>query len=223
MDPNQFYKKLFTQSSKYKNASLNSDEQLRWSRIQEYLHFAEGYFFNKKESRPEILEVGCGRGWLSSRLQKYGNVLGIEPIEPVVEYAHQLFPDCNIIHGYSDDLVKEGQKEKYDLIVSSEVIEHVPDEMKDNFVKNIDILLKPGGLVIITTPREEIEAQYRKYSKPNQPVEDWISEENLKSLFGKYHMKPIKHGRLTFRPRNRYHPFAPPIEVYQTWLFQKEK
>ncbi len=220
MDANKFYKKLFTESNKYRHKSLNSDEQRRWEVIQKYLSFVAGYF-KAKQISAEIIEIGCGRGWLTQELSHYGKVLGIEPIAPVVEYANQLYPDLNIIHGYSDDLIAKGEKEKYDLVVSSEVIEHVPNANKDTFVKNISILLKENGFVILTTPRQEIEATYRKYSTPKQPVEDWITEKDLSELFAKYGMKAVQHDRISFRPRTRYHPFAPSIEIYQTWLFQK--
>lgn len=221
MDANNFYKKLFTESSKYKPHEINKDEQRRWEHILRYLMYAKGYYNASGNNHVSILDIGCGRGWMTNLLSQHGKVKGIEPVPPVVEFANKIFPDLEILNAYSDDLVDAGEQQQYDVIASSEVIEHVPDDMKDNFVKNISILLKDKGFAIITTPRKEIEMEFRKYSTPKQPVEDWISEDDLAELFAKYNMQPIIKDRISYRPRNRYHPFAPSLEIYQTWLFQK--
>ena len=44
------------------------------------------------------------------------------------------------------------QDNKYDLITSWEVIEHIPVPMLENFILKISRSLKPGGLYCISTP-----------------------------------------------------------------------
>ena len=50
------------------------------------------------------------------------------------------------IHYHPDDLY---QAYKYDVIVSTEVIEHNKDPY--NFLKHLVALLKPGGIIVIMT------------------------------------------------------------------------
>lgn len=90
----EFYKKLFIENKKWNTSAPNYDENLRWTTIEKFLFFIEGYnsansLNNKKNN---ILDVGCGRGWLSNLLMLYGNVIGIEPVRSVVEYGKNLFP-----------------------------------------------------------------------------------------------------------------------------------
>ena len=62
-----------------------------------------------------ICDVGCGRGWLSAILSKYGDVLGVDLSVDVAKklYPHLKFEQVNII---TDQI--RGQ---YDVVVSSEV------------------------------------------------------------------------------------------------------
>jgi len=69
----------------------------------------------------------------------------------------------------------------FDLIVSSEVLEHVLD--KSAFVAHLRRLSKPRGLLIVSTPRAELYAQWtQKNSVPSQPIEQWISTDALTAL-----------------------------------------
>lgn len=218
----EFYKKFFTKSSKWSGTKINSDEALRWSSIEAFVLFVKGFYFAKELNQMNILDLGCGRGWLSNRLSQYGQVMGVEPMKPVVEYANTIYPELKIVSGTSFDLIDQGLKGSFDLIVSSEVIEHVEDKDKPAFVESIQTLLKPNGFCVLTTPRAEIKSEFVKYSKPKQPVEDWISEHDLKALFQKNNFETHLKKTISYRPRNRYHPFAPLLEIYQVWLFQKK-
>lgn len=85
----------------------------------------------KKEHK--LLDYGCGNGLFISFLQKMGykNVFGYDPYSPK----------------YSS---KEVLGEKYDVITSQDVIEHidVPAELLKQFVGS----LKEGGLLVVGTP-----------------------------------------------------------------------
>src|ERR1700753_1163011 len=85
----EFYKNLFIENKKWNTASPNYDENLRWTTIEKFLFFIEGYKYANAltDKKYKILDVGCGRGWLSNLLTAYGNVIGIEPVKSVVEYG----------------------------------------------------------------------------------------------------------------------------------------
>jgi SAM-dependent methyltransferase len=213
----EFYTKLFTENPLWNNTSPNEEEATRWKIIEEFLQTVKEFYANKSGETISILDLGCGRGWLTNLLSTHGNVLGVEPVKPVVEYAKKIFPALNFINGTSDKLLRQNLKNKFDLIVSSEVIEHIPNNSKSAFVNDIKELLTDRGFAIITTPRKEVEEEWNKYSGEGQPIEDWVTEEQLKSYFEEQNFRSLSFKKFSIKPLSA----APEIEIYQLWLFQK--
>jgi len=100
---------------------------------------------------PRILSVGSYEDTAYIGLQKIGYT--VEGIDPVLNYDLTTF------------LSKPGVKEnKYDIIFSTSVIEHVKDD--NQFVKEIAGLLKPGGFAILT-------CDYKQDYKPGDKI-PWV-------------------------------------------------
>lgn len=208
----EYYKKLFIENDNWNGKNPNQEETSRWNIIKS---FVDAIKLN--DAKSEILDLGCGRGWLANLLSNFGIVTAIEPVKAVAKYGKSLFPELNIIQGTSKTLIKAGKSNSFDLIISSEVIEHIPDSKKNDFVKNIHLLLKQGGYLIITTPRKDAQQEWLKYSDPDQPVEDWLYEKDLEVLFNKVGFKTLLLRRDSIKPRINIKD----IEIYQLWLFQK--
>jgi 2-polyprenyl-3-methyl-5-hydroxy-6-metoxy-1,4-benzoquinol methylase len=172
----EFYTYLFTKNPSWSSPFPNEDETIRWNEIEKVLNNLN------LATSSDILEIGSGRGWLSQKLSKYGNVIGIEPVEPVVKYAKKLFPNLEFYAEYPATFLEKFPTKKFNIIVSSEVLEHVTD--KDTFMKQIQSLLNSNGVVIITTPRLECYNDFIKVygNEPNQPIEEWLSETQVKEL-----------------------------------------
>lgn len=206
----EYYSYLFTKNSAWNSPEPNEDESIRWGEIKKIV---DGLKFNNEVN---ILEIGCGRGWLSQKLSQYGSVIGIEPVEQVVKYAKKLFSNIEFYAEYPVSFLEKFPNKKFDLIVSSEVIEHVID--KKVFMEQIQSMLKAGGVVIITTPRMETYNDFvTLYGiEPGQPVEEWMSENEMKNLLASVNFEVITQKS-----------FAPlPIkdkEVFTTqmWVFKK--
>jgi len=213
----EFYTELFTKDEFWSTPTPNSEEEKRWAVIQGFLTYIKRSL--GEGTRPEILDLGCGRGWLTNLLSGYGPIIGIEPIKPVVEYARKMYPQIEFFSGSSGDLLEKGMQGRFDIVVSSEVIEHVPDANKPGFINDIYTLLKPGGFAIITTPRKEAEKEWLAHCSEGQPVEDWITEETLRTLFEAQQFTQCGMDRLTIKP----HSNAAEILIYQLWLFQKNQ
>jgi 2-polyprenyl-3-methyl-5-hydroxy-6-metoxy-1,4-benzoquinol methylase len=129
-----------------------------------------------------------------------------------------MFPNIKFICGTTKKLILYKKKfNKYDLIVSSEVIEHIPDGEKGKFIEDISNLLNDKGFLIITTPRKDAQEEWNTYMKPGQPIEDWITEEELETLIVQKSFFKHKMERFSIPPIVG----APEIEIYQLWLFQK--
>lgn len=209
-----YYKKMFVENPHWNSPNPNDEELLRWEIIEDFLKDINSKSASEKL---DILDLGCGRGWLTNLLADHGNSTGVEPIKSVSEYAKKLFPQINFIIGTSADLLKKNDFQKYDLIVTSEVIEHVPDKYKNKFIENITKLLRDQGFLIITTPRKEAQVEWNTYASPDQPIEEWMLEKEVEDLVIKRSFVRLRLERFSISPA----PKSPEIEIYQLWLFQK--
>ena len=103
------------------------------------------------------LDVGCGGGILSEKLKRLGaNVTGIDASKNSIEIAKKHAKKSRLEIDYkcittSKLLEIKVNKviNKFDLVIASEVIEHVNNRKK--FLSDISNLCRPGGLVIFTT------------------------------------------------------------------------
>jgi SAM-dependent methyltransferase len=96
-----------------------------------------------------LLDVGCGYGFPLDywEFAARGEAIGLEPSEYGARGSQEL--DIRIIPEYlSDQTELVGQK--FDRIISSEVIEHVPDPKA--FLEGLREYLDQKGIVILTTP-----------------------------------------------------------------------
>ena len=96
-------------------------------------------------------------GILSEGLSRLGcNVTGLDAGEDVIEIAKlhaesQNLPNLRYLNATIQDHAA-ANKEKYDVVVSSEVLEHVTE--KEDFVKHCVGCVKPGGSILMTTPNK---------------------------------------------------------------------
>lgn len=100
---------------------------------------------------PRVLDLGCGNGSLSHAIAQQGyQVVGIEESESGIQIATQSFPECQFIQGSIYDLQSSQLKDKFDIILAAEVIEHLfyPKAL----IRVAKQLLKPTGQLILTTP-----------------------------------------------------------------------
>jgi len=207
----EYYKYLFTESELYSKPNPNNEEQFRWEHIKQLLNEIE--FVKSENQNKLIIDFGCGRGWLANLLSNYGNVIGIEPVESVVEHGLKIYPKLQLIKGSFEVLANY----KADLIVSSEVVEHIPDEKKQMYFKSIFNALHTSGYFIITTPRKEALTEWSKYFDPSQPIEEWMSEDQIMFFATNAGFSVVKLLRYSMKPIED----ANPIEIYQQWLLKK--
>jgi len=105
-------------------------------------------------SRGKILDFGCGNGFLANELGKLDfDVSGADVSVSGIEMARAAFPSVKfcVADLESDDLdLKFFPLETFDILVSTEVVEHVFKPR--HFARNAFRLLRPGGSFIVTTP-----------------------------------------------------------------------
>lgn len=162
------------------NPKAGREERDRWEVIR---RMVEMHVLPPFEGRAlEILDLGCGRGWMAQLLSSWGDVLGIDPLEASIERARQSFPALQFERAIADDLLARGFGERFNLIVSSEVIEHVPVGQQLGFLQDVARLLAGGGWCILTTPRGELWRGWTRVPRVHQPIEAWLTEDELDRL-----------------------------------------
>jgi SAM-dependent methyltransferase len=182
-----FYTRLFTKNPTWSTPYPNVEEAQRAARILPLLTRAATRHDAAVSPEMRILDLGCGRGWLTYLASAYGTCMGIDPVRPVIESARAHFPHLSFEVGTATDLLQAGQAGAYDLVLASEVIEHAPLGEQDRFVGEIRELLKPAGQALITTDRGEIYERWRQAGRTHQPEENWLTERQVRELF-------LRHG-----------------------------
>jgi 2-polyprenyl-6-hydroxyphenyl methylase/3-demethylubiquinone-9 3-methyltransferase len=107
----------------------------------------------------DILDVGCGGGLISVPLAKTGaNVTATDASSNNIKAAKAYVQQHNLNINYQNTTVEELllDPQKFDVIVCLEVIEHVANV--DEFVANLEKLLKPGGMMILSTINRNVKS-----------------------------------------------------------------
>jgi 2-polyprenyl-3-methyl-5-hydroxy-6-metoxy-1,4-benzoquinol methylase len=99
-----------------------------------------------------ILDIGCGNGSLTAAWSKATwSISGVDLSESGIAHATASYPRISFLRmPVGPELVSHFGEQKFDAIVSAEVIEHLysPRDLSQCAFK----LLKPGGILIVTTP-----------------------------------------------------------------------
>jgi 2-polyprenyl-3-methyl-5-hydroxy-6-metoxy-1,4-benzoquinol methylase len=100
----------------------------------------------------KILEVGCAEGGLIESMQEIGiYAVGIELSPERAAIAKEKNPKLNVFVGdITDPDLPNHLKDKFDLIIMREVIEHVPD--KNAAFDNLVRLATADGFIFISFP-----------------------------------------------------------------------
>jgi SAM-dependent methyltransferase len=105
------------------------------------------YRFAMERARGRVLDVACGTGYGAAML----GAVGVDLSLPTLRYAARRYPGRYIA---SDALRLPFGHTAFDSVVSFETIEHVPDPGR--FVAECARILRPGGILIVSTPNREL-------------------------------------------------------------------
>ena len=102
----------------------------------------------------KILDVGCGKAWVAELCcPKNIEVVSMDIALTNVVKALEKYPFDNHSAVVADVFTLPFNENSFDCIIASEIIEHVV--YPDIFIKNLMRILKPGGVIIVTTPYKE--------------------------------------------------------------------
>ncbi|MFC2154528.1 class I SAM-dependent methyltransferase [Candidatus Altiarchaeota archaeon] len=117
-----------------------------------------------------ILDAGCGNGVYSFHLaQRFPNaeVIGIDTDTARIERNEKIRKNLSIknLSFRNEDILDLSYKEKFDLIVSIDVIEQIKDI--SGFIQKLNRLLTPNGILYVHTPTEN----WHKKNPPSNTAE----------------------------------------------------
>lgn len=126
---------------------------------------------------PKILDIGCGTGWFCNELSQFGETTGVDLSEEAIKRAKHLYPDITFIAGnlFEIDL----SIEKFDVVVSQEVIPHVGNQI--GYLDSIANTLKPRGYLILSAANQFVMDRL-DWPHPSGHVENYLSMKQLKRL-----------------------------------------
>ena len=108
-------------------------------------------YIRKTNISPDVLEIGCGNGWLTAKIAgaTNGNVTGIDINYVEIEQAKRLFgrlPNCSFITG--DIFCGALGEQKFDLIVFAASIQYF-NSLEDIINQSLEHLTLQGEIHII--------------------------------------------------------------------------
>jgi ubiquinone/menaquinone biosynthesis C-methylase UbiE len=93
----------------------------------DFLKQADNAILERLQDSKSILEIGCGTGEFCELIKKKFNtisVTGIDVSDPAIEICKKKYPDINF---YVADASVYNFESKYDIIISSNTLEHFKD------------------------------------------------------------------------------------------------
>lgn len=179
------------------------------------------------------LDIGCGGGLLSEPLAKKGaQVSGIDAssvsIEVAKAHARQSGLTIDYRHMLSSDLSNE---EKFDVVLNTEVIEHVPDQQQ--LVDECCALLKPGGLLIMATLNRTlmsyivgiVGAEYvlRLLPVGTHSWSKFVKPHEMSTMVAKHGLNPYASVGLKFKPLSKSWVESGSLSINYLIAYSKEK
>lgn len=137
--------------------------------------------------RKDVIDLGCGGGFMVEAMRRLGaRAAGLDIDRQAIAYAATRFTKCQFFCETLEEF--ERRDPRFDLVYSSQVLEHVPDI--EDFVMRWSRITRPGGLAFIKTPdRGEWPraADFLSAKLPEPPGHvQFLNKTNLRILFEKH-------------------------------------
>ncbi len=109
----------------------------------------------QKQKRHTLLDLGCGAGRLTIKFSQYFNrVTALDPDKIRLQNAKNNIADKkihNVVYIQAPFLKAELPDEHFDVVLCNQIIQHIDTEMIKPIMQKIFNVLKPNGLIVLTT------------------------------------------------------------------------
>jgi O-antigen biosynthesis protein len=121
-----------------------------------YEHLHRYFIASEYVKDKNVLDIACGTGYGSRFLADYAKkVTGIDIAKESIDYAQRNFSHPNITYKLGSVAEILLPDHSIDVIVSCETIEHVDEQIQTDALKEFKRVLKPDGILIISTPSKD--------------------------------------------------------------------
>ena len=154
------------------------------------------------------LDVGCGAGLLTEPLARLGaDVTGLDAAPESIAVAKAHAEGQGLAIEYRAGELSQLDGQRFDLVTSMEVIEHVADPAA--FVSGLAALLAPGGLLVVSTPNRTPTSRLAMITigeglgRIPRGTHNWkkfVTPEELDGMLSDAGLKVIDRRGLTFSP-----------------------
>lgn len=164
-----------------------------------------------------VLDAACGEGYGSNLLSETASeVVGIDISTDTINSARNKYRRNNLKYEVASITNLPFEDNSVDVVVSFETIEHVVEDMQQKFLCEVKRVLKPDGILIISTPDKMYHTDI-----PNQ-----INEFHVKEFYEKEFLEFLKEyfvnvdfyyqglkSYLSISPKNHDQVFTSTCEV----------
>lgn len=138
----------------------------------------------EKSSELDILDAGAGFGqytFFMSSLNKSWKIKAVDVKDEQIEDCNKFFKKIKREHKVNfefADLTKFKEEEKYDLILSVDVMEHILEDV--DVFKNFYSSMKKDGILLISTPSDMAEDHHEHDHEENEDDNHFFVEEHVR-------------------------------------------
>ena len=122
-----------------------------------YEHLHRYYSIAPVLKNKKVLDIACGEGYGSAIISSYAaSSIGVDLDQEVINEAKTKYAEINnlsFICGSAASIPCED--DSFDVVVSFETIEHLSEEMQEQFMNEIKRVMVPGGVLIMSTPNKD--------------------------------------------------------------------
>jgi len=152
----------------------------------------------------DVLDAGCGTGYGTAQLQGARSITAFDIAADAVAYARQNFsrPDVRFLRAACETIPFANAS--FDLMVAYELIEHL--ERWPELIAEARRVLRPGGVLLISTPNRKYYAEARAEAGPNPFHAHEFDFDEFDSAL----KQVFPHVRMWTQNHNEAIVFAPP-------------
>jgi ubiquinone/menaquinone biosynthesis C-methylase UbiE len=156
------------------------------------------------QSGETVLDVGCGSGTLplvaKKRVGKTGRVCGIDPSVPLLAGARRKAAKVGLPIDFQPGGIEQipFSDQSFDVVLSTFMMHHLPDDLKRQGLSEIARVLKPGGCLLVVDFKRAEEHQ----GQPAQPGAGSMGLQDLSVLMKEAGFSQMETGEIPFHIRS---------------------